>query len=303
MKLYKSPVVMMLLFSLCTAMADDQNIITPHTTSQNTAISESQAHEKQEQNPRAAYRDTMDRVADVFSDILYPIKKCWHSIVDTLSPHHPVIKDIKNAADHIGGKIPVIAQEITTNMQQKAHEINDYIMQEAEETAQRVSNQTAQVITDSAHRALDYTQEIIENSVHNATQDAIVQMKQAHQEMLVHTDASVQQTTRNAMVIVNDSLTDAGRNMGKQIAEELKLAAGQISQDVSEHIEASTRKNSVIIAKIALVASVGLSGLGAAFMGTHRFAQNNAHAQQDLGMTAAGLLITAICYKALDHVS
>jgi len=231
---------------------------------------------------KTAYHAATDEVADVFGDMLYPIQKLWGKIVNTFSPHHPIMDDIKKTTDYVGDKVPKIAEVIVEKMRKKAHDINDYILQEAEQTMQRISHTTAQVITESSEKALKRTQQTIEESTKRATQSALIDIKKAHQELMNTTEQSMQ----NILVNAHQELTETGKDIGQAIAHE---------------VDKTVQKNTSFAAKSALITAVGSTGLGLVLLGSHKYMES--HDRSNIGFIGSGAVLAAAAYKALDLIA
>jgi len=278
---------------------------------------------------QSKYHSTTDTVVDLIGEAFYPVKKMWSKIMETFSPHHPIIKDIKETADHVARVAPKVASEVSVMAEKlieearnKTQEISDYALQKAEETTQRMCDNASDKILDASSRALDHTQKAIESSVHNATEDAVIQAKTAHQELMAATqvyahaithectqkiEESVDRATTKActdiqlasdhiMHNVNHQLTLASKNM----VQEFSAASELMADNVAQRIGQESKKSITFAAKSALILSGGLASLAISTFGTHKYMYHSN--PQDLGFIALGIAGIAAAYHALESV-
>jgi len=277
-----------------------------------------------------AFHTATDSVADVFGDILYPIQQLWGKIINTFSPHHPILKDIRDAADHVGQVAPRVAQEITKAAEEftekakiKAREMSDYALEQAEQTTKRICDDASQRITESSTKALANMQETIEMSVHNATENAVQQIKQTHEEIMESTHestskmtdectqkieesidratkqtcADINETTNQVMNTIHQELKQSATDM----AQEFEIGADRIVEKAADRFGDETEKSVKLAAKASVLAAAGSASLAITALSIYKCmydAQN-----RDLGFIAVGLAGTVASYKALDKLS
>lgn len=230
------------------------------------------------QHKPSSYHAATDTIVYAFQEALYPVKQLWGKVIDTFSPHHPILNDIKNTVDQVGAVFPQIAHEVTDIAEEftekariKAQNISDYALEKTEQTTQRIVDQVSSKITSTSNKALEKTQKVIEISVHNATCAACKNLEKSCQVITQHMRSEFEES----MNATNEKLTRS------------------FNQTAQKNIRLTSRSTALTYYSMASI-TFALATL-------YKYTQYNQ--PQDLYFCAAGTLASFISYKALGHLA
>jgi len=263
--------------------------------------SQCQAQPKPEQ--QTVYHKATDAIIDAFGELLYPLEQLGGKIFKKLSPHHPIIKDIKETADHIGKVTPKIAQEVTKIAEEftekakdKAREMSDYALEKTEQTTKRICDDASQRITETSTKALDNMQKTIEVSVHDAAKDATQQIERSIDHTAKRACADLTDTSEKVMATVHQELTESATDM----AHEFEIGADRIVNNAAYRFGNETKKSIALAAKASILTVASSASIIIMGLGIYKYMYEAQ--SRDVGFVAIGLAGAVASYKALDKL-